>query len=451
MRGLLPRLMLIGCLWLPGVDATPASTTTDSTMLEWPQTWIALLQDLSLLPEQPEYGDAQLKAASKAFISLKGQLQQRSVSRELSSFDALQSSDQLASWIRQSQPQYQAFKLLQRALQSEQKLQNLPRPDATLIRDLSLGQSHPEVVLLRRLLAARLGEVLPEHLRNRAVWDPPLIDALKRYQNINGLKVTGTLTPATLGSVVASGQHRIDAIQYSLRQWLQLPPSLQGDSIIVNLPHFNLLVLQDNRVKLTLPVIVGSPKTPTPRFNSKFNSITINPSWTPPYSIIKNELLPAYQRDPKSLKRQGFELLSGSRNAPQKLPWSEVSSLKQVLKSHRLTQRPGNNNALGKARLNLVNSNAIYLHDTPNRKLFRRANRALSHGCIRVGNIDHLLTYLSEQAPRATRNAVQAALQSGDPLTRRIRNKTEVYIVYMPAWPNPDGSLSIATDIYNII
>ncbi|WP_084144418.1 L,D-transpeptidase family protein [Ferrimonas kyonanensis] len=444
-------LMLWVSLGFPAALANPPLPSTDDARVSWPTSWVDLLQDLALLAEQPHYSDAELKHASKAFINLRGEMQRKSVTDEQTRFDALQNSHQLENWIRLNQPQYQAFRLLQQALKSEQQLQSLPRPDTDLIRHLSLGQSHPEVVVLRRLLAARLGERLPAHLNNRAVWDPALIEALKRYQGHNGLNTTGTLTPATIDSIMASGEHRIKAIRYSLRQWLQLPPRLNGDSIIVNLPHFNLLVLQDNQVRLTLPVIVGNPNTPTPRFNSRFNSITVNPSWTPPYSIISSELIPAYHRDSQSLKRQGFELLSGPRSAPEKLPWSEVESLERALANHRLVQRPGSNNALGKARLNLVNSNAIYLHDTPNRKLFRQTNRALSHGCIRVGNIDALLTYLADQAPRASRDAVRAALKTGDSLTRRIRSKTEVYIVYMPAWPNADGTLSIAADIYNKI
>ncbi|WP_028110262.1 L,D-transpeptidase family protein [Ferrimonas futtsuensis] len=445
MRSLLLLLLTLS-LPLQGQTLWPAPGSAP-----WADHWYRILVDLEFSPALPE--DAtQAFRASERLVRFQASLRGVSPDPVLEALAQASSPAELQTWVSGIAPSYQAFERLRAALHEEQKLADLPRPDFTDIRTFSLGQSHPELVPLRRLLAARLGDTLPPHLINRDVWDPPLIDALRRFQRESQLPASGRLTADTIDALSLDNEERLAAIRFSLRQWLQLPPQLSGDAILVNLPHYQLMALEGKRVHMVLPVIIGAPDTPTPRFNSRFSSVTLNPSWTPPWSIIKGELLPAYRRDSNSLKRQGFELIDPkSPNSP--LPWKNVApgQLPGLLSQYQLKQRPGSNNALGSARLNLVNSNAIFLHDTPNQKLFLRPQRALSHGCIRIQNIDRLLAYLERNIPLPERQKLQYAKKSRDSFTQSLGNTAKVYIVYMPAWPKGDNSASIAADIYNLI
>ena len=45
---------------------------------------------------------------------------------------------------------------------------------------------------------------------------------------------------------------------------------------------------------------------------------------------------------------------------------------------------PGPQNPLGQIMFALDNDEFIFLHDTNEKALFNRAQRALSHGCVRV-------------------------------------------------------------------
>ncbi|BDY05937.1 L,D-transpeptidase family protein [Ferrimonas sp. YFM] len=418
----------------------------------WADHWYQLLVDLQFSAERPADA-AQANLASERLVRFQASLQGRSPDPTLQKLTQIGSADELQAWVNGIAPSYQAFERLRAALHEELKLASLPRPDFTEISAYSLGQAHKELVPLRRLLAARLGETLPPHLVNRDVWDPPLIDALRRFQRESQLPESGRLTPETIAALSMDNQARLAAIRFSLRQWLQLPPKLSGDAILVNLPHYQLMALEGKKVHMVLPVIIGAPETPTPRFNSRFSTVTLNPSWTPPWSIIRGELLPAYRRDSNSLKRQGFELIDPKTPGSLPLPWQSVApgQLPDLLSQYQLKQKPGSNNALGTARLNLVNSNAIFLHDTPNRKLFRRSQRALSHGCIRIQDIDRLLSYLERNIPLPERQKLQYAKKSRDSFTQRLGTTAKVYIVYMPAWPKGDNGASIAADIYNLI
>ena len=46
--------------------------------------------------------------------------------------------------------------------------------------------------------------------------------------------------------------------------------------------------------------------------------------------------------------------------------------------------KPGPRNALGRLKFLFENRHFVYLHDTPNKRLFLKIKRPFSHGCIRV-------------------------------------------------------------------
>ena len=56
--------------------------------------------------------------------------------------------------------------------------------------------------------------------------------------------------------------------------------------------------------------------------------------------------------------------------------------------SIRISQPPGEANALGRIRFNFPNKFLVYQHDTPDKHLFAKEERAFSHGCMRVQNPD---------------------------------------------------------------
>lgn len=110
----------------------------------------------------------------------------------------------------------------------------------------------------------------------------------------------------------------------------------------------------------------------------------------------------------------------------------------------RIRQRPGESNALGLVKFLFPNSYNVYLHDTPAKALFARADRAASHGCIRLERPAALAEWvLGWDAAR-----VSAAMQGGrDNQSVRLPQKLPVYIVYFTAYVR-DGQLYFGDDIY---
>ena len=51
---------------------------------------------------------------------------------------------------------------------------------------------------------------------------------------------------------------------------------------------------------------------------------------------------------------------------------------------YQIVKDPGPKNALGTVKFMFNNPFSIYLHDTPNKRAFKRTQRAVSHGCVRL-------------------------------------------------------------------
>lgn len=233
-------------------------------------------------------------------------------------------------------------------------------------------------------------------------------------------------------------------IRANLERWRWLPRHWPERRVEVRLAQFELTFYPGaGAAPLTHAVIIGARRTPSPVFSAAIESVRLNPDWTPPQNILVNELLPRFRRDPSAAVREGFEAVDaeGQVVSAADIDWRARPFPYQV------RQRAGPGNALGRLRFNLPNPYAVYLHDTPNRGLFTRADRALSHGCIRV------------QAPVALAAAVigvagwdvaslEAAIETGEPRTIDLAAPTPVYVLYLTTARGEDGAIVYLDDLY---
>jgi murein L,D-transpeptidase YcbB/YkuD len=162
--------------------------------------------------------------------------------------------------------------------------------------------------------------------------------------------------------------------------------------------------------------------------------LTINPTWNVPPSIIRNEYLPALERDPDALERIGLRV---SHNQDGSL---------------RVYQPPGERNALGRIRFNFPNPFLVYQHDTPDKKLFARDSRAFSHGCMRVQNPEkyaELLLSLSQPEEGFTIARIRS-LYGDQERTIKLEQPIPVHVTYQTAFVNEKGQLDSRQDVYGL-
>jgi murein L,D-transpeptidase YcbB/YkuD len=168
-----------------------------------------------------------------------------------------------------------------------------------------------------------------------------------------------------------------------------------------------------------------------------------------PASIARNELLPKIKEDPGYVAADGFELLSDWGDGAAAIdPWSvDWSRVTPENFAYRLRQRPGDGNALGRIKFMFPNEFNVYLHDTPARHLFERAERSFSHGCIRVDRPEKFGAIVLA-ADGWSRERLDAAIASGERMIVTLAQPLPVHIAYLTAWANKDGTVHFRNDVY---
>ena len=253
------------------------------------------------------------------------------------------------------------------------------------------------------------------------------------------LKPTGVLDDRTVKAINSPKRDRqIDTVIVNMERWRWLPRQLGAASIgnayvILNIPDFTLKVMQNGAQVWTTRVVTGKPgQHATPLLTETMKFITVNPTWNVPPSIIYNEYLPALQQDPTVLQRMGLKL---ERNRDGSI---------------HISQPPGEANALGRIRFNFPNKFLVYQHDTPDKHLFAKEERAFSHGCMRVQNPDqYASTLLNITMPneRYTPEKIRSMYGRSE-IDLKFPTPIPVNITYQTAFVDDAGKLQIRKDVY---
>ncbi|MCE9685386.1 L,D-transpeptidase family protein [Shewanella sp. AS16] len=358
---------------------------------------------------------------------------------------------QLSSFIRQMLPQRGEVTRLRQMIRRYRGMTRYVWPSLEQL-EFKLGQRSPQIAKLRWMLR-QLGDLAAAEADayREAVYDPTLASAIKHFQLRHGLAINGELDGATLQALNTPPAARISQMQANLWRWLELP-ALPGDYLWINLPAFRLDVIDSAVEVMSMKVIVGKSSTPTPQFATHLTRFTLNPTWTPPASIIYGELIPKNSREPGYLSSQGFELRKPRAYEAQVLQLADMSASQIAghLSEYQLVQAPGTRNALGKLRFSIPNTNAIYLHDTPVKSLFRKRNRALSHGCIRLEQPQALLKYLLRKNTALNAATIDNLAAQPHPSDFNLPKPMPVYITYHTTWVDDAGVLQLRPDIYHL-
>lgn len=302
----------------------------------------------------------------------------------------------------------------------------------------------------KRLLEDGYGSseiTLPDSLEYRRV--------VTKYQKDRSLTVDGIA-----GGEVVRSLNNTDAekfLRYAITSdKYKLLGKYPPEYILVNIPSFQLQVVEADSTVLESKVIVGKASTGTPEIISAISNMITYPQWVVPASIIRNEILPQLKKDPGYLYKKGFNLVGkdGTVADPYTVDWSKYS--KWI--PWRVVQGSGDGNALGVFKFNFNNKYSVYLHDTNQPYLFKRSNRALSHGCVRVQNWRGLAAYIARrdslllkegQLPGYNMDSINVWINDQSRKTILVKNKVPLYIQYFTC-EEKDGKIKFYDDIYGI-
>lgn len=336
---------------------------------------------------------------------------------------------------------------LRKSIRHYKLLSRYQWPTVTPI-ELRLGIRTKEIAKLRWMLA-RLGDIpaysIPPY--RESIFDPSVEAGLKRFQRRHGHFVDGKLQLETVLSLNTEPSIRVTQLQDALKESLKKHDKTK-DYVSVNLIDHTLRITRNGVEQLVMPVIVGKPTSKTPELNTTISAITVNPAWRPPASIIYSDILRSVEKQPNYLRNNDFVFKSYTSNlVDDNVAQMDTSSFKHKLKTSALIQLPGSKNALGKLRFTIPNSDAIFLHDTPRKHLFNRANRALSHGCIRLSQPEVFAKYLMNKEPYQTRQIFKNALKSNQTRHFRLTSQLNINIAYQKVWIDKDGHLQVRDNV----
>jgi murein L,D-transpeptidase YcbB/YkuD len=270
-------------------------------------------------------------------------------------------------------------------------------------------------------------------------YDAKVAAAVRKFQHSVDLKATGVLDDRTVNAINSPKRDRqIDIVLVNMERLRWLPRQLGAASlgnayVMLNVPDFALKVMQNGAPVWTTRVVTGKPgKHATPMLTETMKFITVNPTWNVPPSIIYNEYLPALQQDPTVLDRMGLRL-ERRRDG-----------------SIHISQPPGEANALGRIRFNFPNKFLVYQHDTPDKHLFAKEERAFSHGCMRVQNPDqYASTLLGIVMPNERYSPERIRSMYGRrEIDLKFPTPIPVHITDQTAFVDDAGKLQIRKDIY---
>lgn len=223
----------------------------------------------------------------------------------------------------------------------------------------------------------------------------------------------------------------------------------KGKYLLVNIPEFQLRLIENNTTDLKMKVCVGEVGGhETPILSGMIDRMQVNPVWNIPKSIASTEILSSLRNDPYYLESKNMVAYkNGEYVHSPSVDWNNVD-----ISQYSFKQNPGADNSLGQIKFIFQNPYAIYLHDTPAQAAFKQDMRAVSHGCVRVQKPMELARFLLNDKSKSDQvvKEIQASSrgEAVDARWQMVKEPIPVFISYYTAWTNDDGSLVSSKDVY---
>ena len=317
-------------------------------------------------------------------------------------------------------------------------------PSLAADAQLAPGGSGPSVALLRRRLA--ITEDLGAERRPATAYDAAVGEAVKRFQLRHGLEPTGSVNAPTLRALNVPVAARIKQLEASLERLLGMDFIFAERYVVVNIPAAFVEAVAHDKVERRYRVIVGKVDKPSPTLTAYITAINLNPTWTVPLSITKNEIFARMRKRP--------ELYQPHAHARARRRTTKRSARKQS--TGRRTARPtspsaripatGTRSAISRS---ICRIRIRCTCTTPmTRNLFANDYRFDSHGCTRVDNVRDLAAWILDDVPGWNRAAIDAGIAAGVLKVINLPRRMPVAWVYLTGWMTRDGTINFREDVY---
>jgi murein L,D-transpeptidase YcbB/YkuD len=216
-----------------------------------------------------------------------------------------------------------------------------------------------------------------------------------------------------------------------------------GKFIVVDSGTQVMTMYESGRPVDSMKIVVGKTEYPTPMIASVMYYIVYNPYWNAPDHLVRKIAQNYLSMGEKYLKARGYQVMADWSSAAAVVPnnqvdWKAVAAGRQQI---RIRQKPQDDNSMGDLKFPFPNKLDIFLHDTPHKEYFAKANRNLSNGCVRLEDARRFGRWLlgAEPQPPGTDAEIQVQLPRGVP----------IYLTYTTAQVR-DGKIAYFADPYRL-
>jgi murein L,D-transpeptidase YcbB/YkuD len=237
--------------------------------------------------------------------------------------------------------------------------------------------------------------------------------------------------------------HDQDALlRVNMERVRAIPANPSNRYVLVDAASSRLWMYENGKVRDTMRVVVGKSDQQTPMLAGFIRHAITNPYWNVPPDLVQTRIAPAVLKEGLGhLKVNRYEILSDWTDkatvlSPSSIDWRAVAAGRREL---RVRQLPGKTNSMGTAKFMFPNDLGIYLHDTPDKHLMKRADRQLSSGCVRLEDSARFARWLF--------NKPLVAPSAKPEQTVNLPEPVPVYITYLTAMPEA-GRVAYRPDIY---
>jgi murein L,D-transpeptidase YcbB/YkuD len=343
-------------------------------------------------------------------------------------------------------PDSRDYDNLKKALACYQSLSStIDPPKITGAKQLAKGDSGPRVIALRK----RTAIWYPGLDLNNEVFDGTLEQAIMEIQKQHGIQPTGIVGKETMAALNMTITQRVRQIEVNLERYRWLSKNIVARNVAVNIPAFELRLMESGKIVECMRVVVGKSDHRTPMLNSAMTYIVLSPYWHVPQAIAAKEILPRLGKEPTYLEKEKIRVFEKEDDElvemdPDSIDWASVN-----IDNLRFRMDPGTRNSLGRVKFMFPNVSNVYLHDTPSKRLFNKSQRQFSHGCVRIEKPIELAATILGKDTSWVKDEIHKASCKDEEKVLLLPKPLPVQLQYFTAWVEEDGTLQFRNDIYS--
>lgn len=256
---------------------------------------------------------------------------------------------------------------------------------------------------------------------------------------------------ADAGRTAGGGQKVLSAsakrLRANMEMWRWMYDDMGELYVFNNIPEFMQYVYKNGQIIRSEKIVAGMVDKQSSIFSRPLKYVVLRPKWRVPESIMVHEVWPSLLRGGGLMRQFGLQI--ETKDGAQVLDWRKIDWSKDDIRNYIVTQPPGPKSVLGVVKFSFPSQHTIFMHDTPDKWMFRSSQRTLSHGCLRVWKPTELAEILLDY-DKGWDKAKVADLMRNGPLNNEVEMTKRIMInlVYFTAWVDDSGKMRAFPDVY---